>query len=97
MSPLAYAQWRYLPTSAARPSFCPMFHVCDGSARWDCLPPLRARGTRAPMAELSWLGDYAEQFLKSPSWCVPIAEFIDECARDCFRQQNSSETSSYHL
>jgi hypothetical protein len=33
------------------------------------------------MAELSWLGDYAEQFLKSPSWCVPIAEFIDEhCA-----------------
>jgi hypothetical protein len=29
------------------------------------------------MAETSWLGDYAEQFLKSPSWTVPLMEFID--------------------
>jgi len=30
------------------------------------------------MADFSWLGDYAEQFLKSPSWTAPITEFIDE-------------------
>jgi hypothetical protein len=29
------------------------------------------------MAETNWLGDYAEQFLKSPSWTVPLMEFID--------------------
>jgi hypothetical protein len=29
------------------------------------------------MADVSWLGDYAEQFLKSPSWTVPLTEFID--------------------
>jgi hypothetical protein len=25
-----------------------------------------------------WLGDFVIEFLNSPSWCVPLQEFIDD-------------------
>jgi len=40
------------------------------------------------MSDNEWLGDYIMQFLKSPSWAVPIMQFIDE---NCIFFDNEDE------
>merc|ERR1719352_186251 len=55
------------------------------------------RPASPPHTENEWLGDYVLQFLKSPSWAVPVMQFIDEnCMVFDDEEENKLEFTELH-
>lgn len=47
--------------------------------------------------DLEWVSDYVISFLKSPTWVLPIAQFVDErCVMFDDSEENKLEYTTYH-